>query len=208
MIEVEQPIIHAHNYRATERAIQALLRDGTPRWVSHPWEYRNFVREEFQREKEKSDAQVQSYRWHDQEALTDKKARLVNILHAREFMRRLHNNGVQCFTHYAGMPDTAGLWAVVPGYERLGHLYICYIQVPYMAEWSVLRLDAHKLPSGEEYRGWRTALCRLIEEGVLSESKAHEIFGEPTSGPVSLRYRRSLYYARNFARPRGEQNVQ
>lgn len=188
------------NLSATERAIQTLLKDGTPRWASHPHEYRNFVREEFQREKEMSDFQVRSYRWEDQEILSDKKARIVNILHTRDFLSRLRNNGVQCATFYCGLPDTAGLHAVVPGYEQLGYLYICYVQVPYMCEWSVLRLDAHRLPAGEEYRGWRTVLCRLVEERVLSEEKAHEIFGEPCSGIVSRRYRQSLYFARNHGR--------
>lgn len=192
------------NLTATERAIKNLLKDGTPRWVSHPHEFANFAREEYQREKEQSDFQVRSYRWHDQEMLTDEKARIVNIMHSRDFLRKLRENGVQCATFYCGLPDTAGLWAVVPGYEQLGHLYICYIQIPYMCEWSVLRLDAHHLPSGEKYRGWRTVLCRLIEEKVLTEEKAHEIFGEPCSGIVSSRYRNSLFFARNSARPRGE----
>lgn len=207
-IPVDDPIRSSFKYKATERAIQRMLKDGTPDWVSHPNDYRNFVHEEFQREKEMSDFAVRNFRMEDEDILTDRKRRLVNIIHIREFLRRLHTNGVQCFTTYAGMPDTAGLWAVVPGYEQLGHLYICYVQIPYMCEWSVLKLDAHGLPAGEEYRGWRTALWRLIEEGVLTEQKAHQIFGEPCSDSIARRYRQSLYWLRNHANTKEKNECQ
>jgi len=71
------------------------------------------------------------------------------------------------------------------------------LQVPACFEWSVLRLDHRGLPNGEAYRGWRTVLSQLILKGIISEQKAHEIFGRPVDGPVSRRYRQTMYWFRN-----------
>jgi hypothetical protein len=66
-----------------------------------------------------------------------------------------------------------------------------------MYEWSVLKVDRHGLPAGEDFRGWRTVLAQLITKGIMTEKKAHEVFGKPTDSEVSLLYRETLYYIRN-----------
>ena len=66
-----------------------------------------------------------------------------------------------------------------------------------MYEWSILKVDRHGLPAGEDFRGWRTVLIQLITKGILTEARAHQIFGKPTDSEVSLIYRESLYYIRN-----------
>jgi hypothetical protein len=66
-----------------------------------------------------------------------------------------------------------------------------------MIEWSVLRLDDHGIANGEEYRGWRTVVSQLILKGVLTEKRAHEIFGRPTDSIVSRKYRQRLWEYRH-----------
>jgi hypothetical protein len=193
----ENPWQTHHDVKATEAAIKQMLWNGTPDWYTHPEDYKNFAKETFLAEKETSDNQVRGYRMDDQEKLVNQKARFVNPIGTRDFIKKLRDNGVRCFTIDNGMPSTVGLWAYRPNYDLLGAIPVCYIQIPAMIEWSVLRLDDHGLPAGEAFRGWRTVLSQLILKSVLTEEQAHEIFGAPTDSPVSSRYRRTLYFFRN-----------
>jgi len=189
------PIASRHDVRTTQATIKEMLKSGTPDWVRFPHEYKNFARESYLADKELSDEQVAGYKIDDQELLVNEKARKVNIVRTRDFIRVLRNNGVRCFTVDNGMLGTVGLW-VLPK-ENKPPVYICYLQIPYMCQWSVLRTDRHGLPNGEDYRGWRTVLAQLIVKGALSETRIHEIFAAPTDSLVSRRYRRTLFNFRN-----------
>lgn len=197
---VEDPIKSRHDLKTTRESIKQLLADGTPDWVKFPHEYKAFVKESFQAEQEASNEQVEMYKMDDQELLTDEKPRKVHPLETRKFIKMLRDNGVRCFTVDNGMRGTVALWAA-RGQQME---YIAYLQIPAMYEWSVLRLDKHNLPAGEKFRGWRTVLAQLILKGVLTEEKAHTIFGKPQGGPISSRYRRTLWLFRNGKRKREE----
>lgn len=191
---VDDPIRSHHDLNRTRQSIKELLKDGTPDWVKFPHDYKALAQEWKEYEKQQSDAMVAQYRMPGQEILSDPEPRKINIVNTREFLKRLRDNGVTCFTFYNGMPGTVGLWACRPNRSEVE--YIAYCQVPCMYEWSVLRLDAHGLPNGEDFRGWRTVLSQLIIKEILTEEKAHKIFGEP-SGPASVIYRRTLWNFRN-----------
>jgi hypothetical protein len=132
-----------------------------------------------------------------QELLMNAKARKINAIGTRDFIDKLRRNGVKCFTVDNNWYNTVGLWAVKPGTDRVE--YICYLQTPAQYEWSVLKVDRHGLPAGEDFRGWRTVLMQLIEKQILTEKKAHEIFGRPSDGETSIIYRESLWFLRNHA---------
>jgi len=132
----------------------------------------------------------------DQEQLCNEVARKVNPIRTRNFIDKLRENGIKCYTIDNGYPPaTVALWAFKPGTDHV--VPICYLQIPAMYEWSVLRLDHRGLPNGEAYRGWRTVEVQLIEKGIISEAQAEGIFGRPVDGEVSRRFRQSLYYFRN-----------
>ena len=181
------------NNSTTKESIKQLLAGGTPDWVKHPEDYKNFVKESFAAEKEMSDQQVESYKMMGQDILSDEKPRKVHIITTRDFIKKLRDNGVRCFTVDTGLAGTVGLWAA----RGTQMVYVCYLQIPCMYEWSVLRLDAHNLPNGERFRGWRTPIAQLILKDILSEEKAHKIFGKPTGGIVSSIYRKTLWLKRN-----------
>lgn len=189
------PIKSQHDLATTRASVKALLSNGTPNWVKWPEDYKNFVKESFQEEKEMSDAQVSSYKMEDQHILTNSVARKVNAMGSRDFILKLRKNGVRCFTIDNGMPQTVGLWAMKP--NSVEPIYVCYIQIPAMYEWSLLRLDAHGLPAGERFRGYRTVISQLIVKKVLTEKRAHEIFGKPTESINGRRYRETLFNFRN-----------
>lgn len=195
--DLRDPWKHKHNIKTTQETIKKLLADGTPAWVKWPQDYRNFVKESFQAAKEESDSQVSDYKMANQDILTNAAARKVNAISTRDFIEKLRRNGVKCFTVDNNWHNTVALWAVIPGTDRCE--YICYLQVPAMYEWSILRVDRHGLPAGEDFRGWRTVLVQLITKGVLTETKAHQIFKRPTDSEVSMIYRESLFFIRNHA---------
>ncbi len=198
--DLSNPWKHKHDVKATQASIKTLLANGTPSWVSHPEDFKHFVRESFQQAKEESDAQVSQYKMEHQDILTNSKARKVNAIRTRDFIQKLRQAGVKCFTIDNGFPpQTVALWAVKPNSDKV--VYICYLQIPAMYEWSILKVDRHGLPAGEDFRGWRTVLIQLITKGILTEKKAHEIFGKPTDSEVSLLYRESLFYIRNKQAP-------
>lgn len=185
-----------HDVDATHESIQKMLAGGTPNWVKWPHEYRAYVKESFAAEKEISNKMAAAYQWDDQEQLTNELARKVNPLSTREFMKKLQDSGIKAVIMDNGMRGTLGLWAVPPNrHHKLR--YVCYIQVPAMYEWSVLRLDAHGIPSGESFRGWRTVAIQLVEKEIITEQQCHKIFGVPSPNVISARYFRSLWEKRN-----------
>ena len=194
--KLDNPYKEYHDLKTTRATIKQLLSNGTPAWVSHPEDYKHFVRESFQQAKEESDAQVSQYKMERQDILTNAKARKVNAIGTRDFIQKLRQNGVRCFSIDNGFPpQTVALWAIRPNSNQIQ--YVCYLQRPAMYEWSVLKVDRHGLPAGEDFRGWRTVLAQLITKNILTEAKAHAIFGKPTDSEVSLLYRETLYYIRN-----------
>src|ERR1700680_547188 len=84
--------------KKTEKSIKEILKSGTPRWATHPNEYRNYAIEAMQEEKEMSDEQVASFRMADQEILTNAVARKVYPIGTRDFIHKLRAHGVRCFT--------------------------------------------------------------------------------------------------------------
>jgi len=194
-VHVDDPIKSRHDIKTTRQSIKELLSGGTPDWLRHPEDYKAFAKESFLAEKEQSDAMVAQYKMPGQEILSDRKSRIINIMTTWDFIKKLKDNGVKCITfNNPVMKQTVGLWACPPNSDEMK--YIAYMQLPCQYEWSVLRLDAHGLPNGEDYRGWRTVLAQLIVKEILTEQKAHEIFGEP-SGAQSVIYRRTLWNFRN-----------
>lgn len=185
-----------HDMSTTQDTIRQLLANGTPNWVKHPEEYKNFVRESFAAEKEISDEMSEQYHIEDQADLTNRKARMINPMSTDVFVRKLRENGIKCFTVYNGLAGTVGLWCIPPKRTAVAR-YVCYLQVPAMYEWSVLRVTEHNVPNGEAFRGWRTALTELIKKEILTEYQAHKIFGHPSDSPVYRRYRRTLWEIRN-----------
>lgn len=193
---LESPWEGRHDLKTTQETIKHLLAGGTPQWVSHPEDYKNYAQEAILAEQEVSQQMIRRYRMDDQDDLTNEEARKVNPMPTRVFIEKLRNSGVKCYTIDNGYPpQTIALWSFKPGTDHV--IPVCYLQVPAMYEWSVLRLDKRGLPNGEAFRGWRTVESQLIEKGIISEARAHEIFGRPVDGPVSKRFRSSLYWFRN-----------
>jgi hypothetical protein len=202
--DVENPFNERHDIQATGEAIQQMLAGGTPNWVRWPEDYKSFVKESFAAEKEISDNMASAYKWDDQADLTNEAARKVNRINTRDFLKKLNDNGIKTtvfdngWKGNGGVP-TVGLFCVPPSNTKKLRP-VCYIDVPFMWEWSVLLLDSHGIPNGEKSRGWRTVAIQLVEKEIISEQQCHKIFGVPSPNAISARYFRSLWEKRNGKR--------
>jgi hypothetical protein len=198
---VEDPYKERHDYDTTHESIERILADGTPNWVKWPKEYKAMAMEDFAAHRETSEKMGTEYRWHDQEILTDKKARRVNGIETRLFMEKLQKNDIKCAAFDNGWKSVTGVPTValfcVPRSRPNKLRAICYMDVPVMYEWSVLHLDRHGIPSGEDTRGWRTVAIQLVEKDIITEAQCHRIFGAPPANKLSDRYYRSLWEKRN-----------
>ena len=187
-----------HDLKTSQETIKKLLAGGTPNWVRWPKDYKSYAQEAILAEKEVSATMAVRHKMAGQEQLCNEVARMVNPIRTRDFIDKLRAEGIKCYTIDNGYPpSTVALWAFKPGTDHV--VPICYLQIPAMYEWSVLRLDHRGLPNGEAFRGWRTVEVQLIQKGIISEVEGHRIFGEPTDGEVSRRFRQSLYFFRNRA---------
>ena len=202
---VEDPFKEKHDLSTTRETIQQMLAGGTPNWVKWPQDYSAFVQESFAEHKEISDTMASKYQMEDQDDLTNRPARMVNPMGTRDFIQKLRTNGIKCFSvDNQFPPGTVALWCLPPKQNQKAR-YVCYLQIPAMYEWSVLRLDRHNMPVGEAFRGWRTVIIQLIEKEILTEYTAHKIFGKPSDSPVFNRYHQSLWEVRNKKRYTKEQ---
>ena len=193
---LDNPWEGRHDLKRSRETISKLLAGGTPNWVKWPKDYKAFAQESYLADKEVSETMARRYKMEDQELLLNEVARKVNPVSTRDFIYKMRNAGIKCYTIEMGYPpQTVALWAFKPGTDYV--VPVCYLQVPAMYEFSVLRLDKRGMPSGEAFRGWRTVEVQLIEKGIISEARAHEIFGHPTDGVASRRFRKSLYWLRN-----------
>lgn len=185
--------------KKTEKAVKELLKHGTPKWFSHPEDYKEMAKEDYARQKENSDRQVAEYKLENQDVFTDEEPRKVNEMSVMKFLQRLREHGLQCCVKQApnSPRGTAGLWAIRPGYEKLGLQFVTSVQVPAMYEWSVLRVDEHGLAAGEKFIGWRNACVRLVELGIWSEEKVNLIFGRPPLRKHTSVYHQSMWNLRN-----------
>lgn len=192
----------ADNLSASKRGIGALvkevLKDGTPDWIKFPNDYRNWLEEGDEEERERSSQSAKAYQMENQHELTDEDSSLRNFMDTNTFLDKLRAGGIKVKAYQnPQLPQTAGLYAIKPGYEQLDYIFVTSMQVPVMPEWSLLREEEHFIPNGEAAIGWRQVLVMLAMKEIADETTLHKIFGEPNSSKRSRRYRRTMYGIRN-----------
>lgn len=194
----------AVDIKQAQQFIKNVLKGGTPGWVSRPQDYKQMVAEFHHKAHEALLEEAYAYRVQDQDLLASP-SRRMNIMAAAVFMRKLRTEGkLTCFSHDSPDGDgTASLFVLHATAAGGQFLPVCSIQVPLMWEWSLIRIDPRtQLPNGFRDIGWRSAVRCLIMQGVLSEERAHQIFGAPREVPASRIYRRMLCEHRNGGKRR------
>lgn len=135
---------------------------------------------------------VKSHRFSDQEILAEYCE--GTLMGMAEFLHRFQKICPTAFYNECSLAGRIGLnyW------NCASPKYITSVQFGQSTEFSQLRIDAHKLPTNERYRGWRTVLMAAIRKGIVTEEDVEKEFGPPTGSPDrnSLWYR-DLYRFRN-----------
>ena len=141
--------------------------------------------------REGNEATAKDYQWVKPDEYEDEKARIGTPMHSSDFITRLRSAGVQCW--YAQHPhaDKLSLLVLHKGHEE--PKVICWVQNGWMQELSVMNFDEYGAPLAERRRGWRTPLLQLILHGIISESKANEVFGKPKQTKAYDRYNNLVY---------------
>jgi hypothetical protein len=94
--------------------------------------------------------------------------------------------------HDVVIRDRIGITGWVRSNGRRVVKYITHLQHPLSPEWSLMRFDEFDVPTSERYRGWRTAVLRLIQEGVVTEDEVDRAFGPVTQNAASELYLEQL----------------
>jgi hypothetical protein len=74
--------------------------------------------------------------------------------------------------------------------------YVTYLQYPQGPEWSLMYFNELDVPTAERYRGWRTALLKLMMDEVITEDEVNKAFGAPVHNEASELYFEQLEYMR------------
>jgi hypothetical protein len=94
--------------------------------------------------------------------------------------------------HDIVIKDRVGISGWVWRNGRRTMQYITYMQYPRGPEWSLMRFDSFDVPTYERYRGWRTALLRLIQEELVTEAEVDRAFGPVQENEASQLYLEQL----------------
>jgi hypothetical protein len=152
------------------------------------------TKEELARLKEGAAEQAKEYQWAHPKEYANEPDRIGHIMHSIVFLHKLKQAGVNCW--YRRHPQAGKLTLVVQHLNQEPRVACC-VQAGFMPELSTLRFDEHGVPLDEKFRGWRTPLLQIILHGIISEKKAIEVFGKPSTTPAFDRYNRTLQAFRN-----------
>jgi hypothetical protein len=153
------------------------------------------TKEELARLKEGAAEQAKEYQWLTPEEYRNEGDRVGRIMHSIVFLHKLKQAGVNCW--YRNHPQAGKVTLIVQMKPGVDPEVGCWCQLGFAPELSVMRFDDHGVPLAEKYRGWRTCLLQLILKGAISEKKANEIFGKPSTTPAFHRYNATLQHFRN-----------
>jgi hypothetical protein len=101
-------------------------------------------------------------------------------------------NSARFWLHDVVIKDRIGITGWVNRNGRRTAQYITYLQYPKGPEWSLMKFDDFDVPMYERYRGWRTALLRLIQEELVTEDEVDRAFGPVQENDASDLYLQQL----------------
>lgn len=143
--------------------------------------------EELCRVKEENDRTAQEYQWLSPEEYEDEGARIGQIMHSSELIKKLTED-CKLTALYRSHPQPKRITLLVDTTNGVKSPEVaCWVQFGYMPEFSICNFDSHGVVLQEAYRGWRTVLLQLLIKKMLTEEIATRVFGE-AHGPAASRY--------------------
>jgi hypothetical protein len=116
-----------------------------------------------------------TYRLSDHEELKDLYKRAGQWMHSSELVFKVQNlNPCIYVQQQINYPDQWGFYVDVQ--SRLQ--YVSGFQKGWLREFTAILVDDRNLMLGDELRGWRAVLLKLLEKGILRWEQVHKTFGD------------------------------
>jgi hypothetical protein len=126
-----------------------------------------------------------TYRLSDHNDLKDLHKRAGQWMHASELIYRVQKLNPCVYVHQQiNYPDQWGFYVDVQ--SRL--TYVSGFQKGWLREFTAILVDDRDLMAGDELRGWRAVLLKLMEKGVLRWQQVFREFGD-VEGANAWRWR-------------------
>lgn len=125
-----------------------------------------------------------TYRLWDHEDLKNLYKRAGQWMHSSELIYKVQKlNPLVFVEQQINYPDEWGFYTGVLGKKK----YVSGFTKGWLREFSAIEVDARNLQTGDELRGWRTVLLRLLSLGVIQWKETHKVFGD-SEGINSIRW--------------------
>lgn len=156
------------------------------------------------RERNSKSWALKQQKWAHQDDYRNAVARWGRVLHHSEFLRRLTPMLRDVFIRDGNVVGDLAVYRVYgrpqPHLDGKDFSYLFYMPTGVLPEFSIYKFDDRDVIVGEERRGWRTILLRLIKAGIITEAQSDAAFGE-AQGEASTVWRRQMYITRNGVDP-------
>jgi hypothetical protein len=153
---------------------------------------------------EKIEPLYETYRLSDHNMLKNLHMRSGQWMHASELILKVQklNRGI-FVQQQINYPEEWGFYADVLGRQT----YVSGFSKYWMREFSAIVVDDRNLMEGDELRGWRTVLLRLLSFGVLSWRSISRTFGD-SEGVNASRWRAATQmYRENYGWQQIQKNL-
>jgi len=149
---------------------------------------------------EKIEPMHEIYRLSDHNDLKDLVKRAGQWMHSSELIYRVQKLNPCVYVHQqVNYPDQWGFYVDVQ--SRL--TYVSGFQKGWLREFTAILVDERNLMAGDELRGWRAVLLKLMEKGILRWEQVHRAFGD-SEGVNADRWRK---YTRIFREDDSQQVI-
>jgi hypothetical protein len=149
-------------------------------------------------QQEKIDPLHDTYRLSDHNDLKDLIKRGGQWIHSSELIMRVQKLNACVYVHQQiNYPDHWGFYVEVQSQLQ----YVSGFQKGWLREFTAILVDDRNLMAGDELRGWRAVLLKLLEKGILRWQQVYREFGD-VDGANSHRWRQHTRIFREEASER------
>lgn len=141
---------------------------------------------------ERIEPQLETYRLYDHNDLKDFHKRSGQWMHSSELIHKVTSLNPRIFVEQQlNYPDQWGFYVDVLGKQK----YVSGFPKGWLREFTAIIVDKRNLMEGEEIRGWRAVLVRLMSLGLLSWPQVTRVFGN-SEGPTAERWQKFTHIFR------------
>lgn len=152
---------------------------------------------------ERIEPQLETYRLSDHNDLKDFHKRSGQWMHSSELIYRVMCLNPRIFVEQqVNYPDQWGFYIDVLGRQR----YASGFPKGWLREFTAILVNDKNLMEGDEVRGWRHVLVRLMGLGLLSWAQVVKTFGN-SEGPTAERWQKFTWMFREGCADRIRENL-